>query len=540
MAPAIITGCLRFVFAAPLPRESFRENRHIGRVMIATSDSQISVSHFVEALKQSKLIEPAKLNRVLKSVVLASNDDRTSRDVANQLVTAGLLTKWQASQLVKAKFRGFFLGKYVLRKPLGRGGMGVVYEAEHSVLGTLVAIKILPKTKKDVEKAVGRFLAEARAAAKLNHPHVVRVHDCDVIDDRRFMVMDLVDGSNLSELVKRNGPLSYRDAVGMLKQAAAGLAHAHEFGVTHRDVKPQNFLIDKQGKLKVSDLGLAKFDLDIGERHTNDGDQSMLGTVDYIAPEQAWDSRTVDRRADIYSLGCTLYFMIAGRPPFHQGSLAQRLAHHQTSHPTPLPELRADCPPAVWQLCQRMMAKKPHDRIQKMSDVEQACDQLLPRLQSIEKQSPEPVSDNGSGEAHALTETWGSGEMDLTMDGPLDGWEEGGSLPEFGGGSGESLQSPLGPSPLAGGSWAGQPTPGSSPSFSTQQQPAPAPQPTQESPLWTAAHTRIAVYIGSVCGMLLVIGVAIALAFSMSNSGSYKPPIKQLETDGGKVIIVNE
>ncbi len=347
---------------------------------VAQANSNINVSTFIEVLKRSKLVDPAKLQHALKSVALTSDKDRSAADVAEQLIVAGLITKWQAAQLLKAKYRGFLLGKYVIRKPLGRGGMGIVYEAEHSVLNTRVAIKILPKARSNVEKSVSRFLAEARAAAKLVHPNIVRVHDCDVIDDRRFMVMDLVEGANLGEVVEQHGKLGYRNALLLLRQAAAGLGYAHDQGITHRDVKPHNFLIDNSGQLKVSDMGLALFEIDSPERHTQDGSSSILGTVDYVAPEQAWDSRKVDRRADMYSLGCTLYFMLSGRSPFNKGTMAQRLAMHQTAQPTPLPELLPDCPLPIWRLCEKMLAKKPQDRLQKMSEVALFCDQILPRL----------------------------------------------------------------------------------------------------------------------------------------------------------------
>ncbi len=345
-----------------------------------STTTTLSVPAFVEVLKRSQLIEADALPRVLKTIAASTDDDRTVETVAEHLVTSGHITKWQAAQLLKGKYRGFVLGKYIFRKPLGRGGMGVVFEAEHLVLGTRVAIKVLPKDRGTTDKAVSRFLAEARAAAKLNHPNVLRVHDCDVFEGRRFMVMDLIDGANLGELVDRNGPLSYRNCIELLKQAAAGLGFAHDNGVIHRDVKPHNFMVDKNGQLKVADLGLALFQVDSPERYTQDGNVAVLGTVDYVAPEQAWDSRKVDRRADMYSLGCTLYFMLTGKAPFDSGSMAQRLAKHQAAQPTPIQSFRADCPAPIVQLCNKMMAKKPGERVQRMSEVVAFCESLLPKL----------------------------------------------------------------------------------------------------------------------------------------------------------------
>ncbi len=345
-----------------------------------SAPTTLNVTTFIEVLKRSQLIDAEKLPRILKVIAASTGEDRTASMVAEHLVTSGLITKWQAAQLLKGKYRGFLIGKYCFRKPLGRGGMGVVFEAEHLVLGTRVAVKVLPKDRGATEKAVSRFLAEARAAAKLNHPNILRVHDCDVFEGRRFMVMDLIDGSNLGELVERNGPLTYRIAIELLRQAAAGLAYAHEHGVIHRDVKPHNFMVDKNGELKVADLGLALFQIDSPERYTQDGNVAVLGTVDYVAPEQAWDSRKVDRRADMYSLGCTLYFMLTGKAPFDSGSMAQRLAKHQSAQPTPIQNFRPDCPPPIANLCSKMMAKNPNERIQNMGDLVVFCDRLLPNL----------------------------------------------------------------------------------------------------------------------------------------------------------------
>lgn len=342
---------------------------------------ELSVPKFIKALERSGLVEKSRLKHALKSVSLTTEaGQRTAKEVSEHLVTAGLITTWQAKQLLRSKFRGFIVGNYVVRKPLGRGGMAIVYDAEHSVLKTRVALKVLPRSKSSVERSVSRFLAEARAAAKLNHPNIVRVFDCDEEDGRHYMVMDLVKGQDLGSLVSKNGPLDFRNAVLLLKQAAEGLGYAHEHGVTHRDVKPNNLLIDRSGKLQVTDMGLALFAVDTPDRYTRHGDKSLLGTVDYVAPEQAWDSRKVDRRADIYSLGCTFYFMLTGDAPFGEGSVAQRLARHQTLPPKPVTEYREDCPSAVWTLCQHMMAKKPQDRPQRMDEVVRASERILSML----------------------------------------------------------------------------------------------------------------------------------------------------------------
>lgn len=382
--------------------------------MITECTPEMNLTAFVEVLKRSQLVESERLRRTLKAVVLSSEAEKpTPKEVAVKLVNAGLLTEWQASKLLKGKYRGFLLGRYVMRRPLGKGGMGVVYEAEHSVLNTRVAVKLLPKAKNEVEKSVSRFLAEARAAAKLNHMNLTRVHDCDVIDGRRFMVMELIHGTDIGHLVQENGPLSVPLALELTRQAALGLEYAHEHGVIHRDVKPQNFLVNKQGQLKVTDLGLALFQVDVPVRHTKDGENSVVGTVDFVAPEQAWESSKVDRRADIYSLGCTLYFMLVGRPPFGSGSMAQRIAKHQTAVAAPIANFRSDCPAPVEKLCRLMMEKKPQDRIQHMADVASACHDLLQRYPPISVDYQELAGLGGVRRRQSAAERarWNSAEL---------------------------------------------------------------------------------------------------------------------------------
>ncbi len=508
-----------------------------GVFMTALSASKINVPTFVEVLRRSNLVDSKRLKHALRSVALTSDQERTPADVAEQLITAGLVTKWQASQLLKAKYRGFFLGKYCIRRPLGRGGMGVVYEAEHSVLNTRVAIKILPKARNDVEKSVSRFLAEARAAAKLNHPNIVRVHDCDVVDDRRFMVMDLVEGTNLGKLVDQHGPLAYAAAIDLIRQSASGLGYAHEQGITHRDVKPHNLLIDREGQLKVADMGLALFEIDSPDRHTLDGN-AMLGTVDFVAPEQAWDSRKVDRRADMYSLGCTLYFLLTGKPPFSQGTLAQRLAQHQTAQPTPIPQIRADCPAAVWKLCHRMMAKKPQDRIQRMSEVVSICNQLLPKLSGSGEEIVDLTSNHPSGSDSGISsgsDSWNSGEMlglqslHLSMNDSDGGLQ---TLPDLGthdplATTTQPAMSATSPQGTSQAFWLNSPT--TNPTGKRQKKAS------------SQIGKQAMLYIGLAVAFCSIVLTAVGVYRQGDSATPYRPDIKQVETaDGNSVIIVSD
>lgn len=521
--------------------------------MTSVSDKpSIDVPTFIEAVRRSALLKVEDLKRSLKSVALTTDDaTRTAKDVADHLVAAEQITAWQAGQLLRGKYRGFRIGSYILRRPIGKGGMGVVFEAQHVVLGTRVAIKFLPKGKSESDKSVSRFLAEARAAAKLAHPNIVRVHDCNVAGNRLFMVMDLVEGSNLSDIVRRKGPLSYFAAITLLKQAASGLAYAHEAGITHRDVKPANFLVDKDGQLKVADLGLALFEIDSPDRYTQDGG-AVLGTVDYLAPEQAWDSTKVDRRADIYALGCTLYFMLAGKAPFDQGTLAQRLAQHQTANPTPLNQIRKDCPPFVWELCQKMLAKRPQHRIQKMSEVEAACNQLLPSLSS----------GNIASITDGVTPLVPQKDQAVSFDGGLlnaDSGSGGGSADGFGVGLPPSAASS---GPVDFGSISMDTQPSGASMANTMPMAADVPQDQWAQPMALPAtnpyatpkssakksktdsktlYTRIGVAFGLVLALTALGMSIVSFLTEPSEDDRMKPMIKTVETDDGtQVIIVDE
>ena len=209
------------------------------------------------------------------------------------------------------------------------------------------AIKVLPKARVKDATYLARFQLEAKAIASLNHPNIVLAYDIDNEDDVHYIVMEYVDGLDLQALVKRDGPLDPSTAADWIAQAARGLEHAHSKGVIHRDVKPANLLIDQDGVIRLLDMGLALVTAGDEESLTVANNENVLGTADYLAPEQALNSHTVDHRADIYGLGCTLYFLLTGKPPFSDGTLAQRIAKHQTEMPTSIRKVRPDVP-ANW------------------------------------------------------------------------------------------------------------------------------------------------------------------------------------------------
>lgn len=280
-----------------------------------------------------------------------------------RLVADGLLTSYQARQVLNGKGHRLILkGKYRILEEIGSGATGTVLLAEHLKMRRRVAIKMLPTRKADDPSILARFRREAAALASLDHPNVVRALDSDEEDGLHFLVMEYVEGIDLHRYAVSRGPLPVAEAVDAIVQAAFGLAHAHAAGWVHRDVKPGNLLREATGKVKVLDLGLAR--LFAGEDHLTsllDG-HAVMGTADYIAPEQTIDSSAVDHRADVYSLGATLYFLLAGEPPFGAGTLAQKLLARQIRDPLPICDRRPDVPPGVAAALGRMMARSPEDR----------------------------------------------------------------------------------------------------------------------------------------------------------------------------------
>jgi len=326
---------------------------------------------FLDLVRRSGLVERDQLNRVLLQLKQEAGG-KTITDaefVGQRLVETGLLSRWQCEKLLEGRHKGFFLGKYKLLDHLGTGGMSSVYLAEHVLMQRRVAIKVLPKARVQDASYLARFHREARAAAALDHRNIVRAYDVDNDGDIHYLVMEYVEGRDLLVMVKEDGPLDYPAAADYIRQASEGLAHAHEAGLIHRDVKPANLLVDRSGVVKLLDLGLARFTGEDYASLTVANDENVLGTADYLAPEQALDSHGVDARADIYSLGCALYYLLTGHPPFCEGTLPQRLMMHQREPPPSIYNDRPDAPDDLVEICLRMMAKRPEDRPQSALEV---------------------------------------------------------------------------------------------------------------------------------------------------------------------------
>jgi serine/threonine protein kinase len=295
------------------------------------------------------------------------------------LVGDGLLTRFQAGQLLQGKWRNFILsGKYKVLGPLGAGGMGYVYLCEHQIMRRRVAIKVLPPSSSD-SASLQRFHREARAVAQLKHTNIVGGYDIDRDGKRHFLVMEYVDGSTFQTIVKAHGPLTPLRAAHYIHQAALGLQHAHEAGLVHRDIKPSNLLLDRTGMVKILDLGLARFFHDETDDLSKRYSGGPVGTMDYMAPEQALNSHLADIRSDIYSLGATFYFLLAGHSPFQDGNALQKLIRHQFAPPQPIREIRPDVPEELDAIVGRMMAKDPAARYQTPAEVAEA---LVPWIQT--------------------------------------------------------------------------------------------------------------------------------------------------------------
>ncbi len=277
--------------------------------------------------------------------------------------------------------------RYSVKARLGMGGMGVVYRAEHRLMQRDVAIKVIHPRLIDRPQAVARFHHEVQAAARLSHEHVVRAYDAEQVDTVHFLVMEYVEGESLDRLIARKGRLPIATACRYARQAALGLEAAHAQGMAHRDIKPQNIMIDATGRVKVLDFGLARFVLDqeAEEAPRLTTAHLVLGTPDYMAPEQARESRAADIRSDIYSLGCTLYHMLAGQPPFPAGSVIEKLALHISGRPQAIEELRPGVPEGVADVINRMMARDPAARYPSPAHVAEALEPFTRPLPSHER-----------------------------------------------------------------------------------------------------------------------------------------------------------
>jgi serine/threonine protein kinase len=334
-----------------------------------------TTEEFLDLVRKSGVLDDKKLSTYLDKLRTTDGLPEGSAALSDRMVGDGVLTQFQAEQFMLGKWRRFSIGKYKVLERLGSGGMGSVYLCEHKLMRRRVAVKVLPTAKAEDPSSLERFYREARAVAALDHPNIVRAYDIDQDEKLHFIVMEYVDGASLQEIIKKTGPMDVLRAAHYVRQSALGLQHAHEAaGLVHRDIKPGNILIDRSGLVKILDMGLARFFHDEEDILTKKYDENVLGTADYLAPEQALDSHAVDIRADIYSLGATFYFCLTGRTPFTEGSVAQKLIWHQTRAPKPIRSLRPEVTEQLVAIIDKMMAKDPTQRYQTPIEVAQALE----------------------------------------------------------------------------------------------------------------------------------------------------------------------
>jgi serine/threonine protein kinase len=274
-------------------------------------------------------------------------------------------------------------GHYLLLKTLGIGGMGVVYKARHQLTHRIRAVKTLRRGLLASEQARRRFRREARAATSLAGPNVVTVYEAGEWGGILFLAMEYVDGRDLASVVREHGPFSISQAISYTIQTARGLAVAHGHAIVHRDVKPSNLLVDRMGCLKILDLGLARIKAAADEEESSLTEAGqIIGTLDFMAPEQVIDARHASVAADIYGLGCTFYYLVAGKPPFGDESLGLRLDPHRDRTPPSLQDVCRDVPAEVDSLFFRMLAKRPEDRPSTMDEIVSGLEPFARSLRS--------------------------------------------------------------------------------------------------------------------------------------------------------------
>ncbi len=339
----------------------------------------LTVDQFTQRLTSSGVMSADDLRDWIAAVPIEKRSS-DGEQLARELVKQRRLTAWQAQAIYQGKGASLTFGNYLILDKLGQGGMGMVLKAEHQRMKRVVALKVLSPDAVKTPDAVRRFEREVQAAAKLEHPNIVTAYDADRANNTTFLVMQFVDGDDLSAIVKKSGPMAVDRAVDCVLQAARGLEFAHQQGVIHRDIKPHNLLLGKDGVLKILDMGLARIEDPTGSSHeaTLTGTGAVMGTIDYMSPEQALDTKTADARSDIYSLGCTLFYLVTGGVPYPADTVMKRLLAHRE---TPIPSLvvadaasvGADASSvrhaALDALFRKMVAKKPQDRQRSMTEV---------------------------------------------------------------------------------------------------------------------------------------------------------------------------
>ncbi len=394
----------------------------------------VSLEQLVKRLEDSGILA----GDTLQDFIPPKAAPKDCQELLRKLIRKRKLTKFQAEQVWQGKGKSLVLGNYLLLEKIGEGGMGAVYKAEHRRMKRIVAVKMLPATMLNNPAAAARFQREVEAAAKLDHPNIVAAFDADNADGVHLLVMQYVAGADLSALVKRSGPLPVAQAVNCILQAARGLELAHRKGVVHRDIKPANLLLDSEGTVKILDMGLARID-SVGDAApqadlTNTG--TIMGTVDYMAPEQALDTKQADTRSDIYSLGCTLFYLLTGKSVYHQAdTLIKKILAHRESPIPSIGAIRPDVPEQVEIVFSKMVAKNAADRQQTMTEIIADLEQWTSHQGPAVNSAPSVGSVSDAGLTNFLNDisVQGSQSVIVQKPAPSKGWSRNTKLLAIGG-----------------------------------------------------------------------------------------------------------
>jgi eukaryotic-like serine/threonine-protein kinase len=335
-----------------------------------SSVQQDSVDGFLKTVLRSGVLQRGQLQEALRSMPLAARHDPEA--VADFLIGAGKLSRFQADKLLKGMAVGLVLGPFHVLAPIGKGGMGTVYLARDSRSQQMVALKVLPPKRAREERLLSRFRREMDMCRRVAHPHLAWTYDVGVCQGVHYIALEYIPGKSLYQLVTEHGPLEVPRAARLFAEVASALDHAHNQGLVHRDLKPSNIIVTPHDHAKVLDLGLALVQGEApADREVVGGQGYVVGTMDYLAPEQAENAARVDARSDIYSLGCTLYFVLTGQPPFPGGTPLEKIQRHRSEEPAPVPQLNPNVPPAFIGLLRKMMAKNPEQRLESAALVQE-------------------------------------------------------------------------------------------------------------------------------------------------------------------------
>jgi eukaryotic-like serine/threonine-protein kinase len=369
-----------------------------------------SADTFLRTILRSGLIGRDELKAALRDVPESRRGDRAN--LADHLVKKGKLSRFQARKLMEGTALGLVLGPFQILAPIAKGGMGTVYLARDSRSDHLMALKILPPRKAREEKRLlARFRREMEMCQRVAHPHIAWTCEVGVHQGVYYIAMEYIPGKSLYRIVADEGPLKVPRAARLFAEIASALDHAHHQGLVHRDLKPSNVLITPNDHAKLLDLGLAIMEGEAGtHREILGGQGYVVGTMDYIAPEQTQNAAQVDGRSDLYSLGCTLYYALTGQPPFPGGTPLDKIQRQRCEQPTPIPNLNADVPPAFIGLLRRLMSKKPQDRPESAAVVRDELlkwangEQALPMDQPTDDRYRQEVERLETAELEPLTE----------------------------------------------------------------------------------------------------------------------------------------